>query len=180
MASPKTGGTQPQRDQRAIRYKKWVGLCPDQTNSETEHLQEGGDDAFGVIVPSHLALLLHASNGGTALRLRLAHCRVGYEALVVAHAGVDVDLVGRDPEWAVGRYVEPRVYLPDEVEDEDERQSEVLLKKIVGSRRCMERLGPPSAPVRRMHGELNPKRGKRIWKHSRRWRCRTAPQDRLR
>ena len=52
--------------------------------------------------------------------------------LAVAHAGVQIDVAGADEEGSVGRDLEPRVHLPDDVEEDDQRKSETRLEKSVG------------------------------------------------
>lgn len=85
--------------------------------------------------------LLHAGNRGAALGLGLAHGWVGDQTLRVAHAGVNVQLVRGNPERAVRGDGEPRVNLPDEVEEDEEWQGEVRLEEAEGTGRPAEWLG---------------------------------------
>ena len=52
--------------------------------------------------------------------------------LSISHARVDVNVFRSDEQWAVGWPDEPAIDLPTQVKEDEQRSSEVELKKLVG------------------------------------------------
>ena len=103
--------------------------CSAQTRA---HLEQ---DANSRLDPSlwtlGTSLSLHLSNACTSLLVRDA--LAGDElALTLTHAAVDIDVLCLDVPWTVLGDIDPRVCLPEDIEEEDDRACKIRLEEALG------------------------------------------------
>ena len=76
-------------------------------------------------------ILVHLHDARTPLFLRDT-LAADQSQLLLAHTGVDIDILNLDPDGAVARSDEPRVNLPAEVQEDEQGAGEVELEKVAG------------------------------------------------
>src|SRR2546423_11192793 len=91
---------------------------PKQEANNNNILEQSRDDALRVIVPLHLPLGLDVGNRLLAL-IFINTCAADVGELPFAHPSVQINVSSADKERSVGRDLEPRPDLPDEVEEDD-------------------------------------------------------------
>ena len=104
---------------------------PKQEANNNNILEQSRDDALRVIVPLHLPLCLDVGNRLLAL-IFINTCAADVGELPFAHPSVQINVSSADKERSVGRDLEPRPDLPDEVEEDDERKGETVFEEDFG------------------------------------------------
>src|SRR5205814_4796456 len=104
------------------------------TNTSTNNnniLEQSRDNALRVIVPLLLPLCPNVGNRLLAF-IFINTCAADVGELPFAHPSIQINVSSADIERSVGRDLEPRPDLPDEVEEDDERKGETVFEEDFG------------------------------------------------
>ena len=74
--------------------------------------------------------ILHLLDASAPLLLRDTYI-IDY-SLIVSHARVNIDVFGSDEQWTVCWPNEPAIHLPTQVQEDEQRTSEIELEEFVG------------------------------------------------
>ena len=95
-------------------------------------LYDASDNGHDIILRTALSsLVLHLLDTSAPLLLR--NTFASYYSLSISHTRVDVNVFRSDKQWAVCWPEEPAIDLPTQVEEDEQRTSEVELEKVVGT-----------------------------------------------
>ncbi len=95
-------------------------------------LDDVSNTSHDIILRTSLLLFtLHLKDASAPLVLRDT-CATDPASLFLSHARVDIDILDLDIQWAVSWPNEPAVALPAEIQEHEQRTSEIELEELVG------------------------------------------------